>query len=165
MHLKRPNHYRLSGVGPGVLQHCESAYNSGRCSSPLTTLLGSDSVDRVIRVTLSSDSSADGNGGRLTLDGLSIGINVSDLELDRGVVLGSDQSVYKFSLHPGNSANSDILVAEQCRGMYKSTRTPLSFSTYQHGSQISTSSDPPTRLISASKYIPLIPFFDHKNSP
>lgn len=59
----------------------------------LTSLLGSNSVDRVIRITLSSNSTANGNGGRLTFDGLSIGVNVGDLDLDRSVVLGVDQSV------------------------------------------------------------------------
>ena len=59
----------------------------------LTTLLGSNSVDRVVRVTLGSNTTADGNGGRLTLDGLSIGVDVGDLDLDRGVVLGRDETV------------------------------------------------------------------------
>ncbi|KAK8858709.1 hypothetical protein IAR55_002938 [Kwoniella newhampshirensis] len=59
----------------------------------LTTLLGGDPVDRVIRVTLSPDLAADGDGGGLALDGLSVGVNVGDLDLDRGVVLGGDESV------------------------------------------------------------------------
>jgi len=61
---------------------------------PLTTLLGSDTVDGVIAVALGTDTAADGNGGRLTLDGLSIGVNVGDLDLDRGVVLGRDETVW-----------------------------------------------------------------------
>ena len=59
----------------------------------LTTGLGSDAVDRVVRVALGTDTAADGNGGRLALDGLAVGVDVSDLELDRGVVLGGDQPV------------------------------------------------------------------------
>lgn len=47
-----------------------------------TTLLGSDSVDGIVRVTLSPDLAADGNGGSLALDGLTLGIDVGDLELD-----------------------------------------------------------------------------------
>lgn len=61
---------------------------------PLTTLLGSDAVDRVIAVALGTDTAADGNGGRLTLDGLSIGVNVGDLDLNGGVVLGRDETVW-----------------------------------------------------------------------
>jgi hypothetical protein len=58
-----------------------------------TTLLGSDSVDGIVRVTLSPDLAADGNGGSLALDGLSLGIDIGDLDLDGSVVLGRDQSV------------------------------------------------------------------------
>lgn len=61
---------------------------------PLTTLLGSDTVDRVVRVTLGSDSAADGNGGGLTLDGLSIGVNVGDLDLNGSMVLSRDETVW-----------------------------------------------------------------------
>ena len=61
---------------------------------PLTTLLGSDTVDGVVRVTLGSDSAADGNGGGLTLDGLSIGVDVGDLDLDGSVVLSRDETVW-----------------------------------------------------------------------
>ena len=68
-----------------------TAHNGAR--HPLTTLLGSDPVDRVIRVTLSPDPAADGNGGRLSLDGLSVGVNVGNLDLDGSVVLGGDQTV------------------------------------------------------------------------
>ncbi len=47
---------------------------------------------------MSSDSSADGNGGGLSLDGLSIGVDIGDLDLDRGVVLGGDETVCRLDL-------------------------------------------------------------------
>jgi len=71
-----------------------SAQGTREGGVPLTTLLGSDTVDRVVRVTLGSDSAADGNGGGLTLDGLSIGVDVGDLDLDGSVVLGRDETVW-----------------------------------------------------------------------
>lgn len=58
-----------------------------------TTLLSSDSVDGIVRVTLSPDLSTDGNGGSLALDGLSLGINIGDSDLDRSVVLSGDETV------------------------------------------------------------------------
>jgi hypothetical protein len=59
----------------------------------LTTLLGSNPVDRVIAVSLCPYPAADSNSGSLTLDGLSIGVNIGDLDLDRSVVLGGDEPV------------------------------------------------------------------------
>jgi len=70
---------RLSGVCPDVLQYyIISTVSMISKASQRTTLLGSDSVDRVIRVTLSPDLSTDGNGSSLALDGLSLGINIGD---------------------------------------------------------------------------------------
>ena len=59
-----------------------------------TTLLGSDSVDGIVRVTLCPDLAADGNGGSLALDGLSLGINIGDSDLDGSVVLSGDETVW-----------------------------------------------------------------------
>ena len=61
-------------------------------SHRLTSLLGSDPVDRVIGLTHASYLTAKSDGGR-GLQGLALGIDVSDLDLDRGVVLGGDESV------------------------------------------------------------------------
>lgn len=69
-----------------------------------TTLLGSDSVNRVVRVTLSPDLSTDGNGGSLALDGLTLRVNIGDLELDGSVVLGGDESVWGVRLSVGTYA-------------------------------------------------------------
>ena len=60
----------------------------------LTSLLLCDPVDTVIRVSLCPYSSADGNGGSLSLDSLAIGIDVCNLDLDGSVVFRSDKSVY-----------------------------------------------------------------------
>jgi hypothetical protein len=147
----------LAGVSPGVLQHCGSVFQPEHTKGmSLTTLLGSDSVDRVVRVTLSPDSSADGNGRRLALDGLAVGVDVGDLDLDRGVVLGRDQSVWRQSLDC-SCLREYALVAEQCRGMYRSTRTPLSFSTLSATAQFNVSA--PAVLICAPTQ------FDRSSSP
>lgn len=61
-----------------------------------TTLLGSDSVDGIVRVTLCPDLAADGNGGSLALDGLSLGINIGDSDLDGSVVLSGDETVWEL---------------------------------------------------------------------
>lgn len=100
MHPNNPSNGTVSLVilhFIGSKSRCSSTLNRQRTTrwrrATLTALLGSNSVDRVVRVTLSSDSTADGNGGGLTLDGLSIGVNIGNLDLDRGVILGGDQSV------------------------------------------------------------------------
>lgn len=61
----------------------------------LTALLGSNPVDRVVRVTLSPDTTADSDSGGRALDSLAISVDIGNLELDRGVVLGGDKTVYK----------------------------------------------------------------------
>lgn len=71
----------------------------------LTTLLGSQSVDGVISLTLSSDltNESDGGGG---LEGDSVSINVGDGDLDGGVVLGVDESA------GGRALSGDVKVDE-----------------------------------------------------
>jgi hypothetical protein len=66
------------------------------CKDKRTTLLGSDSVDGIVRVTLCPDLAADGNGGSLALDGLSLGINIGDSDLDGSVVLSGDETVWEL---------------------------------------------------------------------
>lgn len=61
----------------------------------LTALLGSDPVDRVVRVSLSPDTTTDSDSGGRALDSLAISVDIGNLELDRGVVLGGDKTVYK----------------------------------------------------------------------
>lgn len=62
-------------------------------TTQLTTLLCGDPVDGIVAVSLCPDSPADSNGGSRSFDGLSIGINVGDSELDGSVVFGGYQSV------------------------------------------------------------------------
>lgn len=73
----------------------------------LTTLLRGDAVDRVVRVTLSPDPAADGDGGGLALDGLAVGVDVSDPELDGRVVLGVDEPVCRESV-PSQVAPAEL---------------------------------------------------------
>lgn len=61
----------------------------------LTALLGSDPVDRVVRVSLSPDTTTDSDSGGRALDSFAISVDIGNLELDRGVVLGGDKTVYK----------------------------------------------------------------------
>ena len=59
----------------------------------LTSCLGRQPVERVVALTHSADLAAEGElcGGR---EGTTVGIDVSDGDLDRGVVLRGDQAVY-----------------------------------------------------------------------
>jgi hypothetical protein len=83
-----------------ISRYCPDAFpiphestNAQAGGKKLTALLGRDPVDRVIGVALCAYPAADSNGGGLSLDGLSVGVNVGDLNLDRGVVLGVDETV------------------------------------------------------------------------
>ena len=58
----------------------------------LTSLLSSQPVDRVVGLTHASYLTAESDGGG-SLEGLAVSTDVSDLDLDRGVVLGGDESV------------------------------------------------------------------------
>jgi hypothetical protein len=75
----------------------------------LTASLGRESVDRVIGLTHGPNLTAKGNGGTLVLDGLSVGVNVGDGDLDRGVVLGGDQTVGGRALAGDVKVNEDTL--------------------------------------------------------
>lgn len=59
----------------------------------LTASLGSEPVDRVIGLTHRPDLTAKSDSGTLVLDGLSVGVDVGNGDLDRRVVLGGDQPV------------------------------------------------------------------------
>lgn len=83
----------LSRVLPDVLQYWIISFYYIHPENKRTTLLCSDSVDGIVRVTLSPDLSTDGNGGSLALDGLSLGINIGDSDLDGSVVLSGDETV------------------------------------------------------------------------
>lgn len=49
----------------------------------------------VVGLALVTDLAAESNGGALALDGLSVGVNVGNGDLDRGVVLGLDDTVWR----------------------------------------------------------------------
>lgn len=70
--------YCLTGVVPDVLQQ--------------TVLLG-QSVQGVVSLTSTSNVAAQGVGGVGTGNGSALGVNVRDVDLDRCVVLGLDDSV------------------------------------------------------------------------
>lgn len=73
----------LTGVRPDVLQQ---------------TVLLSQSVQRVISFTSGSDVTAQGVGGVGTGNGSSLLVDVGNVDLNRGVVLGLDDSVRSRAL-------------------------------------------------------------------
>lgn len=68
----------LTGVVPDVLQQ---------------TVLLCQSVQGVVSLTSTSDVAAQGVGGVRTGNGSTLRINVRDVDLNRGMVLGLDDSV------------------------------------------------------------------------
>ncbi len=69
-----------------------------RCASPrtLTTSLGSDPVDGVISLSLASNLTTKSDGGATGLEcDTGLWVDVGDGELDGGVVLGGDESVWR----------------------------------------------------------------------
>lgn len=58
----------------------------------LTTLLGSQPVERVVSLSSSSHVTGQREDGRRSLDQSAVLVNVTDGNLDRGVVLGLDDS-------------------------------------------------------------------------
>lgn len=62
------------------------------CVCKLTAILGGKAVDRVIGLGLGADVAREGVG----LEGAGVAtvlVNVANVDLDRGVILGTDQSV------------------------------------------------------------------------
>jgi len=72
----------------------------------LTSLLGSQSVDRVVGLSVSPDLSDESDGKSSGLDGNSRSINVSDGDLDGSVVLGVDES------SSGGALSGDVKINE-----------------------------------------------------
>jgi hypothetical protein len=58
----------------------------------LTAVPGSQPVDGIIALSLGSDLAAEGVGGG-GVEGTAVGIDVSNGDLDRSVILGGDQAV------------------------------------------------------------------------
>lgn len=90
-----------------------------RCQ--LTTGLGGDPVNGVVGFTHSSHLTAKSDSGTTVLQGNSgLGVDIGDLDLDRGVILGGDQPVCRHkcvSCRPRNAVpGPGLLVAEHFRG-------------------------------------------------
>lgn len=51
-------------------------------------------ITHVVSLALRANLATKSNGGALALDGLSVGVNVGDGDLDRSVVLGRDEAVW-----------------------------------------------------------------------
>lgn len=60
--------------------------------SILTAILGGKAVDRVVRLGLGANVAREGVG-REGAGVATVGVNVANVDLDRGVILGTDQSV------------------------------------------------------------------------
>lgn len=61
-------------------------------------LLLRKSVERVVRLALGANVAADGEGGVLAGNGAALLVNVSNVDLNRGVVLGLDDAVGGIAL-------------------------------------------------------------------
>lgn len=86
-------------------------------------VLGSEAVERlqrqrndsllkwlntyVVGLAHGADLTAEGVGVVLALDGLAIGVNVGDHDLDRGVVLGGDQATSGSAVAGNVKVNED----------------------------------------------------------
>lgn len=75
----------------------------------LTTLLSREAVDRVISLAVGADLSSEGDGGAAGLEGNSVGVNVGDRDLDRGVVLGVDEAASGRALAGDVKVDEDTL--------------------------------------------------------
>lgn len=92
-----PRHVTPSTPGTATA----TAHLSPVCSATLFALLSPCLVSRresethVVSLALRADLAAESDGGALALDGLAFGVNVGDGDLNRGVVLGRDQAVWR----------------------------------------------------------------------
>lgn len=72
----------------------------------LTTLLLGKTVERVVTLTELADEARQGEDGRLAGDDATVGIDVSDGDLDGSVVLGLDDAA------SGSALSGDVKVDE-----------------------------------------------------
>lgn len=72
----------------------------------------------VVGLTHGADLTAEGVGVVLALDGLAVGVDVSDHDLDRGVVLGGDQAA------SGGAVAGDVKVDEDTCGLARAQTLP-----------------------------------------
>lgn len=95
-------YHRLAGVVPDALEETllgGDAVDGLEAVSPdpIKCVLGTRINTHVVGLALRTDLAAESDGGALTLDGLSVGVNVGNGDLNRGVVLGGDQAVWSVS--------------------------------------------------------------------
>ena len=134
--------------------------NIARAQSKIrTALLLADAVLRVVALTLVADRASDGDVGRLARDDLAVLVNVRDGDLDRGVVLGlnetasgsalaGDVKVNKLSLN-GQSRRTRVthtwmlsMVMSVCRQGWNGEGAPMTIARDAYSSSIADTSLP-----------------------
>lgn len=124
-----------------------------------TALLLADAVQRVVALTLVADRASDGDVGRLARDDLAVLVNVRDGDLNRGVVLGlnetasgsalaGDVKVNKLSLR-GQSRRTCVthtwmfsMVMSVCRQGWNGEGAPMTIARDAYSSSIADTSLP-----------------------
>lgn len=90
-------------------QHRSNNQYSFISISTLTAILGSKTVDGVISLRLLADKTREGIGSEAT-SVATAGIDITNVDLDRGVILGSDQTVCGGALGRKKERKSSVLI-------------------------------------------------------